>query len=73
MGKLELWSRAGRFYCVMKTAKSYWEYAQECMQLARAMPQHRASLLDMASVWDGPCGQSRSPRKKGSIRNQKRA
>jgi hypothetical protein len=35
----------------MKKAQTYWEYAQECMQLARSMPQHRAKLLDMASVW----------------------
>jgi hypothetical protein len=55
----------------MKTAKTYWEYAQECMQLARAMPQHRASLLDMASVWTDLAAKAEAQEKKAQSATKK--
>ena len=35
----------------MQDAQTYRDYAEECRKLAAALPQHRASLLDMAAVW----------------------
>jgi hypothetical protein len=39
------------FFPAMQDARTYRQYAEECRKLAEAMPQHRANLLDMASVW----------------------
>jgi len=55
----------------MKTAKKYWEYAQECMQLARSMPQHRVSLLDMASVWTDLAAKAEAQEKKAQPADKK--
>jgi hypothetical protein len=35
----------------MEDANTYRRYADDCRKLARSMPEHRASLLDMAAVW----------------------
>jgi hypothetical protein len=35
----------------MQDAKTYRQYAEDCRRLARSMPEHRAKLLDMASMW----------------------
>jgi hypothetical protein len=35
----------------MQDANTYRQYADECMKLARTMPQHRATLEDMAATW----------------------
>jgi len=57
----------------MKDAKTYWEYAQECMQLARTMPQHRAKLLDMASVWTDLAAKAEAQEKdKADSKDQKK-
>jgi hypothetical protein len=35
----------------MQDAKTYRQYAADCMTLARSMPEHRDSLHDMAATW----------------------
>jgi ferric-dicitrate binding protein FerR (iron transport regulator) len=35
----------------MQDANTYRQYAEECRKLAQSMPEHRASLLNMAAVW----------------------
>jgi ferric-dicitrate binding protein FerR (iron transport regulator) len=35
----------------MQDPRTYRQYADECMKLARAMPQHRDALVDMAATW----------------------
>jgi len=35
----------------MQDAKTYRQYADECMKLARLLPQHRNALVEMAAVW----------------------
>lgn len=35
----------------MQDAKTYRQYAAECMKLAQSMPEHRTKLADMAAVW----------------------
>ena len=57
----------------MQDAKTYWDYAQECMQLARTMPQHRAKLLDMASVWTDLAAKAEAQEKeKAESKDQKK-
>ena len=54
------------FSCAMQSAKTYWQYAQECIELARAMPQHRAKLMDMARVWTDLAAAAEAQEKKKS-------
>jgi len=35
----------------MEDASTYRQYAEECRKLARSMPEHRAKLIDMATIW----------------------
>jgi hypothetical protein len=35
----------------MKDATIYRRYADDCMKLARAMPEHREQLVAMAATW----------------------
>ena len=35
----------------MQDAETYRRYADECMKLARTMPEHREKLVDMATTW----------------------
>ena len=35
----------------MQDPETYRQYADDCMKLARSMPQHRATLEDMAATW----------------------
>ena len=35
----------------MPDARTYRQFADECMKLVKAMPQHRASLEEMAATW----------------------
>jgi ferric-dicitrate binding protein FerR (iron transport regulator) len=39
------------FLFAMQDANTYRQYAEECRKLAQSMPEHRASLLNMAAVW----------------------
>jgi hypothetical protein len=36
----------------MQDAKTYRQYADDCRKLAHSLPENRAKLLDMASVWN---------------------
>ena len=55
---------SGTFSSAMQSAKTYWQYAQECIELARAMPQHRAKLMDMARVWTDLAAKAEAQEKK---------
>jgi hypothetical protein len=35
----------------MQDAKTYRQYADECMKLARMLPQYRDALVNMAATW----------------------
>jgi hypothetical protein len=35
----------------MQDTKTYRQYATDCMNLARSMPEHRESLYSMAATW----------------------
>jgi ferric-dicitrate binding protein FerR (iron transport regulator) len=35
----------------MEDARTYRQYAEDCLRLARQQPQHRARLEEMAAVW----------------------
>jgi hypothetical protein len=35
----------------MLDAKTYRRYADDCMRLARSMPQDRDKLVEMAALW----------------------
>jgi hypothetical protein len=35
----------------MQDGKTYRGYADDCMKLARSMPEHRDKLVEMAAVW----------------------
>ena len=48
----ELAIRAWRCSSAMQDANTYRQYADECMRLARSMPNHRAKLIDMAAAWN---------------------
>jgi hypothetical protein len=36
---------------MMQDAKTYRRFADECMKLARSMPEHRDKLVEMAAMW----------------------
>ena len=35
----------------MRDPKTFRKYAEECRRLADKMPQHKATLLEMADAW----------------------
>jgi len=35
----------------MQDARTYRQYAEECIKLVKVMPQHRATLEEMAATW----------------------
>ncbi len=35
----------------MREAADYRKYAEECEELAKKIPKHRATLLEMAKAW----------------------
>jgi hypothetical protein len=35
----------------MQDANAYRQFADDCIKLARSMPQHRATLEGMAATW----------------------
>jgi hypothetical protein len=37
--------------CVMQSPAKFRQYADDCKQLAKSMPQHKAALLTMAEAW----------------------
>jgi hypothetical protein len=47
----ELRARAPRSHSAMQDAQTYLRFADECMKLARSMPQHRDKLVEMATLW----------------------
>ena len=47
----ELVNRTTRSSSAMKDATIYRRYADDCMKLARAMPEHREQLVAMAATW----------------------
>jgi len=55
---------SGTFLCAMQSAKTYLQYAQECTELARAVPQHRSKLMDMARVWTDLAAKAEAQEKK---------
>ena len=58
------------FSCAMQSAKTYWQYAQECIELARALPQHRTKLMDMARVWTDLAAKAEAQEKKKTGGNE---
>jgi hypothetical protein len=48
----------------MKDAKTYWQYAQDCLRLARTHPENRLTLLDMAQVWTDLAAKAEAQEKK---------
>ena len=62
---------SGTFFGAMQSAKRYWQYAQECLELARAMPQHRAKLMDMARVWTDLAAKAEAQEKKTGGKEEK--
>jgi hypothetical protein len=36
----------------MQDPETYRQYADDCMKLARTMPQHREKLIEMAATWE---------------------
>jgi hypothetical protein len=55
----------------MQDAKTYWQYAQDCLALARSQPKHRAKLLDMASVWTDLATKAEAQEKKAQAKDKK--
>ena len=55
----------------MQSAKTYWQYAQECIELARAMPQRRAKLMDMARVWTDLAAKAEAQERKTGAKEEK--
>ena len=51
MNLLELAPDRRRFCSAMPDARTYRQFAEECMKLVKAMPQHRATLEEMAATW----------------------
>jgi hypothetical protein len=35
----------------MQDAKTYRRFADDCMKLAKTMPEHRNALVEMAATW----------------------
>jgi ferric-dicitrate binding protein FerR (iron transport regulator) len=35
----------------MPDARTYRQFAEECLRLVKSMPQHRAMLEEMAATW----------------------
>ena len=48
---MELVNEGRRFCSAMPDARTYRQFAEECIKLVKAMPQHRASLEEMAATW----------------------
>jgi hypothetical protein len=50
----------------MQDAKTYRQYAEDCLKLARSMPEQREKLLDMAAVWRDLAMKAEAKNKQGS-------
>jgi len=48
---LELVNGRWRFCSAMPDARTYRQFAEECLRLVKSMPQHRAMLEEMAATW----------------------
>jgi ferric-dicitrate binding protein FerR (iron transport regulator) len=48
---VELVNSSLRLFLAMQDSRTYRQYAEECRKLAQSMPEHSATLLDMAAVW----------------------
>jgi len=48
---MELVNEGRRFCSAMPDARTYRQFAEECIKLVKAMPQHRATLEEMAATW----------------------
>jgi hypothetical protein len=55
----------------MEDAKTYWQYAQDCLKLAKAQPQYRAKLSEMASVWTDLASKAEAREKRAEARDKK--
>jgi hypothetical protein len=55
----------------MQDAKTYWQYAQDCLKLARTQPENRATLLDMAKVWTDLATKAEAQEKKAPAKHKK--
>ena len=55
----------------MQNAKTYWQYAQECLELAKSQPKHRAKLMDMAAVWTDLAAKAEAQEKKAQAKDKK--
>jgi ferric-dicitrate binding protein FerR (iron transport regulator) len=63
-------ARNTAFRWAMQDAKTYRQYAEDCLKLARQQPQHRARLEEMAAVWTD-LAEKAEGRKKDQAKQQK--
>jgi hypothetical protein len=55
----------------MQDAKTYWQYAQDCLAFAKSQPKHRAKLMDMAAVWTDLATKAEVQEKKAQPKDKK--
>jgi hypothetical protein len=55
----------------MEDAQTYRQYAEDCLKLARSMPEQREKLIDMAATWQQLAERAEKKRKDGDGKSEK--
>ncbi|MEA2870866.1 MAG: hypothetical protein QOH67_842 [Hyphomicrobiales bacterium] len=67
----ELANHAPRSVPTMEDAQTYRQYAEDCLKLARSMPEQREKLIDMAATWQQLAERAEKKRKDGDGKPEK--
>jgi hypothetical protein len=54
----------------MEDAQTYRQYAEDCLKLARTMPEQREKLIDMAATWQQLAERAEKKRKDGGGKSE---
>ena len=55
----------------MQDAQTYRQYAEDCLKLARSMPEQREKLMDMAATWQQLADKAEKKEKMGGGKSDK--